>query len=200
MCNLLGASVRDKLLDQNGDLSDFECSIVVGAWMAAFIISETADLLTTNISWVYWERVQKILQVVWMKMFRWVCGIPPLNVQHINQWSRWTTTAEDQIKRHSCQLRAAHVHQNLTIRDYKTFPSESQFLQHIQMVRNCNKQNENINPCCLYINSSGWWHNSVDDILKNIWPLSTNWSLYVPLIAEYYCSPYPLIHGHSWRN
>ncbi len=48
-------------MGKKGDLSDFECGMVVGRW-AGLSISETADLLgfsLTTISRVYRERFEK---------------------------------------------------------------------------------------------------------------------------------------------
>ena len=49
-------------MEKKGDLSDFECGMVVGARRAGLSISETADLLgfsRTTISRVYRERSDK---------------------------------------------------------------------------------------------------------------------------------------------
>ncbi len=62
-------------MGKKGDLSDFECGMVVGARRTGLGISKTASLLgflCTTISWVYreWTEKEKISseRQLWMKM------------------------------------------------------------------------------------------------------------------------------------
>ncbi len=91
-------------MGKKGDLSDFECGMVVGARRAGLSISKTADLLEfshTTISRVYreWSEQEKIPSE------RQLCG-----------WKR--------------RLKFTQAHQNWTIEDWKTiaWSDESRFL------------------------------------------------------------------------
>ncbi len=95
-------------MGKNGDLSDFERGMVVGARRAGLSISKTADLLgfsRTTIGFTENGPKKRKYPVSGSCVNSNNHSLQP---RHVEPWSRWATAAEDHIGCHSCQLRTGN--------------------------------------------------------------------------------------------
>ncbi len=198
-------------MGKKGDLSDFECGMVVGARRAGLSISKTADLLgfsRTTISSVYreWSEKEKISSE-W-QLCGWKCLVDVRgerrmgrlvrdvrNLKQMGYSSRRLHRVLLLSAKNRKRLQFTLAHQNWTIEDWKNvaWSDESRFLlRHSDgRVRIWRKEHESMDPSCLVSTVQAGGGGVM------VWG-STDWALFKRhSLPEYCCWPCPCLYDYS---